>query len=182
MPPRDLQRLLADLLDGITIVADGVATGRLNADQFQAEMARRLFEGHVAAALIGGETRRLTPDAEALVVKAVQAQLPYLDRFADEIASGGWLEKYHARAALYAGSIKPTFWQARAGGLEMPYYPGDGTTPCLGNCRCHLETTWLDEENLDADVYWRLGAEQHCTVCPERAARSPYRFREGVLV
>lgn len=181
MPPRDLQRLLADLLDGIAIVADGVATGRLNADQFQAEMARRLFEGHVAAALIGGETRRLTPDAAALVVKAVQAQLPYLDRFADEIAAGGWLEKYHARAALYAGSIKPTFWQARAGGLEMPYYPAQGTD-CMNNCRCAWRIDWLDRENLDADCTWVRGVGDSCDTCISRESVGTLRFREGVLV
>lgn len=181
MPPRDLHRLLDDLLAGIATAADGAASGRLSADQFQAEMARRLFEGHVAAALIGGNVRTLAPGAEAMVVKAVQDQLPYLDRFADVITADGWQPRDAARAALYAGSVKPTFWRARTFGLDMPYYPGDGSTPCLGNCRCHLETTWRDEENLDADIYWRLGAEKHCGVCPQRAARSPYRFREGVL-
>jgi hypothetical protein len=181
MPPRDLQRLLAELLDGIDTAVVGVASGHLSADGFQAEMVRRLFEGQLAAYLVGSQGDTLSPQAERLIKDAVKAQLPYLDRFADEIAANGWREALAARAQLYAGSIKPTFWRARAFGLPLPYWPGDGSTPCLGNCRCSLRIDWLDEENLDADVYWHLGAEHHCGVCPQRAQDSPYRFRGGEL-
>lgn len=177
-----LRRVLALLLEGVNTAVDSVASGRLSPDAFQAEMVRRLFEGHVAAYLVGRDVRDLSPQGERLIKNAVKEQIDYLNGFADTIAAEGWREAFAARAQLYAGSIKATFWRARAFGLAMPYYPGDGSTPCLGNCRCSLETVWQDEEELNAEVYWRLGAEEHCTECPQRAARSPYRFREGELI
>lgn len=177
-----LRRLLAAVLDGVDTAVQGVRDGAITADQFQAEMARRLFEGHVAAYLAGRGVSELTPRAERLVKDAVIEQLDYLNKFADTIAAEGWREAFGARAMMYAGSVKPTYFKAKAFGLDMPYYPGDGSTPCKVNCRCSLDIQWLDEEELNADVYWRLGAEEHCQTCPQRAADSPYRFRGGERV
>jgi hypothetical protein len=180
MPPRDLQRLLAELLDGIDTAVAGVTSGHLSADGFQAEMVRRLFEGQLAAYLVGSQGDTLSPQAERLIKDAVKAQLPYLDRFADEIAANGWREALAARAQLYAGSIKPTFWRARAFGLPLPYWPAQDTA-CMGNCRCEWRIDWLDQENLDADCTWVRGHGDSCSTCIDRAAQPTIRIREGEI-
>lgn len=174
-----LRRLLASVLDGVDTAVQGIRDGALTPDRFQAEMARRLFEGHVAAYLAGRGVTELTPQAEKMVKQAVIEQLKYLDAFADTIAAEGWRDALGARAQLYASSLKATWYKAKAFGLDMPFYPGDGSTPCKGNCRCTIEITWLDEEELDADVYWRMHASEHCDGCVQRSADSPYRFRGG---
>jgi hypothetical protein len=69
------------------------------------------------------------------------------------------------RAALYVGAARATYYGAAYPGLSA--YPGDGGTPCLGHCQCHLETR-------DGGIWWVLGASEHCDGCRARAAGSPY--------
>lgn len=179
MPP-ELERLLADIVGSIADHNAALAAGRISVDTWQQLIARDLLVGHYAAMMAGRETRDLSRAARNQVLTTVAEQVDYLNKFADQIARTGWQEAYGARALLYGGSVKGTFWRGKSFGLDLGFYPGDGSSPCLGNCTCHLEINWLDEEELDADVYWRLGAtERHCGTCPERATQSPYRFRGG---
>lgn len=54
---------------------------------------------------------------------------------------------------------------------------------CLTNCRCRLRIKWLDEEELDADVYWELGAAEHCDDCVKLSKQwRPLRVRGGEIV
>lgn len=178
-----LRRLLARLLDDIAIHAEGANVGRLTGDQFQAAMARTITEGHLAAYYLGREVDTLSPQAKRAVTEAAQAQLDYLNPFADEVAAGTYLERpdaLAARAALYAGAVKSMWSRATWWDWPLPWHPGDGSTPCLGNCRCFWEAVVIDAENLDADFIWRMGAtERHCGECPSRAANSPYQVRGG---
>ncbi len=182
MPP-DITRILSDILGSIADHNAALAAGRIDVDTWQQLVARDVLVGHYAAMMAGRETDNLSRGARNQVLTTVAEQVDYLNRFADQIAATGWQDAYGARALLYGGSIKQSFWRGRTFGLDLDHYPGDGSTPCLSNCTCRLEIVWLDEEELDADVYWRLGAtEEHCGTCPERAAQSPYRFREGKRV
>lgn len=176
-----LRRILALLLDGIGTAVDGVASGRLSPDAFQAEMVRRLFEGHVAAYLVGRDVRDLSPQGERLVKDAVKEQIDYLNGFVDTIAAEGWREAFAARAQLYAGSIKATFWRARTFGLDLPYYPAVGTQ-CLNNCGCSWRIDWIDQENLDADCTWIRGRSDSCATCISREMAGTIHIREGERV
>lgn len=180
MPP-DLERLLADLLGATADHNAAIAAGRISVDEWALLIARDQLAGHYAGYMLGRGTKDIGPQSKATVEAIVADQLVYLNRFADQIRADGWRDAFGARAAMYVGSIKESYFRGKTFGIDMPYYPGDGSTPCLSNCRCAIEIEWLDQENLDANVVWHLGAEQHCRVCPDRAARSPYRFRGGEL-
>lgn len=182
--PDELRRLLDHILTDIGQQAAALAAGRITVDQWQQTMAQSLYVGHMAAMMEGRGQDQLSPQAQALVNRLVGEQLDYLNGFADEVDATGWQDKYEARALLYGGSIKGTYWRGKAYGYDLPAYPGDGQSECLGSCRCYLEIDELSQEDLDADVYWRMGAvERHCSTCPQRAQEwSPLRFRGGERV
>ncbi len=95
----------------------------------------------------------------------VAEQLKYYDRFA---AQAGDMSDaaVAARAGMYAGSVRGTYYGARYPGLSQ--YPGDGSTACKTNCGCDLS----EEED---GVHWTLNeALENCDDCQAMAAGSPY--------
>ncbi len=134
---------------------------------------------HVSAWLAGTSERLRIPldspllsqarlsKAERADIKAlVNNQLGYLKDFAS--AAGDMSsEAVAARANLYAGSVKGSYWKS-AIDVALPAYPGDGSSECLGNCGCAWEQS--------GDAYtWVLGKEDNCATCAQRAGEwAPY--------
>ena len=81
-----------------------------------------------------------------------------------------------ARADLYHGASRSCYERAhsRAWGIDLPAYPGDGRTVCLGHCHCR----WSIRPRGDTiEATWELGAAEHCGDCQDNAARwSPLIF------
>lgn len=77
------------------------------------------------------------------------------------------------RAKMYINSARQAFERAKTYAYgNLPAYPGDGSTICLSNCRCHWELQF-SANNLVA--YWRLGTSDNCKTCIERASNwNPY--------
>lgn len=101
--------------------------------------------------------------------KRIDAQLKYLDGFVADLRAGKLtMAQAQARAALYSGATRGTFYATRYPGLNA--YPGDGGTPCLGNCKCSLE-------QRDGGLWWVLHPAEHCSGCLSRASGSPYSAR-----
>jgi hypothetical protein len=134
-----------------------------------AAMRRTIATAHSAAYYAGlkdrfGFASKGLSRVERAELKArVTEQLKYYDKFA---AQAGEMSDaaVAARAQLYAGAIRGTFYTARFPGLKQ--YPGDGNTACRTNCLCDLS-----EE--DDGIHWNLGAEG-CEDCQAMAAGSPY--------
>jgi hypothetical protein len=181
--PRPLQWLIDRLSRLVSTATDALEQGGSVIDW--RDTVARLLTRYSAAALQAGQNGAPLDEAgKAAVVKQVQAQIGFLDGFAAEIQDAPQFEQgWKARAEMYAKSIAAPYWSGRTKMLPLPALPGDGTTQCLGNCTCTIEVDWIDEENGDADVYWRLGAsERHCQTCPQRAQDwSPLRIRNGEL-
>lgn len=102
----------------------------------------------------------------------IKEQYRYLDGFAAAIGDGQLTEaQIAARAQMYHGSSTQAFERGSVlsmGAPDLPAYPGDGSTQCLSNCRCH----WDVRKTVEGwDAYWILdsGAE-NCPDCLERAA------------
>jgi hypothetical protein len=178
------QVVLGRVLDEIDTLSDGMNSGLLNVDQWQQRMANVLIRGHIAAFQEGRNRNELDPQARRMLSGVVGDQVDYLNRFADQLDGRDWDDRRdRARAALYAGSLKQAYSRGETWGLELPFYPGDGSSECLGNCGCRWRVEWIDQTKGDADCYWQLGgAERHCTTCPTRAADNPYELRGGKLV
>jgi hypothetical protein len=157
---------LAALAQASIDALPGVPGSRQWADAFRAVLTRAHTAAYMAgiAERTGVAPRGLSAAERADVKAAVKAQLEYLDGFIQEL-SGLSEAQIGARADLYAGAVKASFYGARFPGL--PGYPCDGGTPCLGRCKCHLESR-------DGGIYWVLGAAESCDGCTARAAGSPY--------
>lgn len=98
-------------------------------------------------------------------------QYGWLRGFTEDVKAGKLsTAQIEARAVLYAGSSVQAYERARASvfGLTLPRHPGDGSTECKANCRCHLRIA----EDLDQfRVYWILDdGAAHCKDCPTLAA------------
>lgn len=157
------------------------ATQRLAAggsvDRWEQEMARILAREHTAALIAGtaeragvpvnpGLFRGLSRAERAELNATVKAQLGYLKRFADDVRAGRLSPaQIAARAELYAGPARATYYRSKYPGLGN--YPGDGSTACLANCKCSLE-------ERDGVIWWRLNVAEHCGDCLTLAANSPY--------
>lgn len=112
--------------------------------------------------LARGGIINMTPADWGSIGGMLKKQYGYLGRFAREIASGKLSEaQIAARSQLYFNSARQSFERGRARADNwdvLPAYPGDGTTVCLTNCRCHWERsgeheyTWV----LDFDA-------EHCS-------------------
>lgn len=96
----------------------------------------------------------------------INAQLKYLDGFVRDLRAGKiTMAQAQARAAMYAGASRGTYYATRYQGL--PFYPTEGSE-CMTNCKC----SW---EQKGSDYYWRMAAVEHCPTCSSRAAGSPYQ-------
>lgn len=181
-------------LDALTRLAIREATARYLAGgsiaTWEREMRAVLTRGHTAAALAGIaerlgvpldsallSERRLSRAERAEIRQAIAKQFGYLDAFVQAVQDGSLSPaQIAARAELYGGATRATYYGARWAEWELPFLPGDGATECKSNCRCASEVEDLgDGTGL---YHYHLGAtERHCTTCPERAAGSPYTVR-----
>lgn len=94
----------------------------------------------------------------------VSEQLQYYEKFA-AVAGDMSEAAVAARAGMYAGAIRGTFYTGRYPGLKQ--VPGDGQTQCLTNCKCDLTED-------DEGVHWNLSAAENCADCEAMAAGGPY--------
>ena len=178
MPPPD--RIAALLAREISTATHTLLAGG-TAQAWERQMLDAIARGHAAAAIAGAAERLGTTPGGALlnsrnlsraerdeIRNAVAGQAPYLRNFAAEL-EGLSPAQIAARAAMYAGATRATYYQARNYGWDLRGVPipADGGTQCLSNCRCvaHQEGgQWIYETT----------AAEHCPTCLARAAKSPY--------
>jgi hypothetical protein len=141
--------------------------------RFVREMEAIITRAHTAATVAGiGDRTRIAPKGLSRAERkdlqdAILAQRPYLMRFAEDMRSGDLTEEQiRRRAELYAGPVRLTYSKTRF--PSAPDWPGSGGTECLAWCRC----SWQEQ---DGQLFWRLGAAEHCSGCLTRASNwAPY--------
>jgi hypothetical protein len=176
--PTNLDTLRAQPLTLIgpatTALAEG---GSIGAWRRQMEVAIRRSQ---TAAYIAATAERLgvSPSAVKGLSRAerkeldarIDAQLKYLDGFVADLRAGKLtMAQAQARAAMYAGANRSTYFATRFPGL--PFMPGEGV-PCMSNCKC----AW---EQVGNKYYYRLGAAEHCDGCVSRTMGNPYRINDN---
>lgn len=180
MPPPD--RIAALLAREISTATQALLGGG-GTQTWERQMLDAIARGHAAAAIAGAAERlgvaagskllneRNLSRAERQAIKErVAGQLPYLRQFAADVTAGRLSDaQIAARAALYAGATRATYYQARNYGWDLRGVPipADGGTECISNCRCVA----YEENGL---WIYELTAAEHCTGCVARAAKSPY--------
>lgn len=170
-----------------------VAIGEIPPDSkaWYADMERVIARAHLAAWLAATSERLGVPldspllsrqrlsRAERREIKAiVDGQLRYLRAF-DQAREGMSEAAIAARAQLYAGAVRPTYYATRWGGWEISPSLVPGNQQCLGNCRCVAHV----KDNGDGTGLWvrEMHAEQHCAECPMLAGEHPIR-RKGKVI
>ncbi len=128
---------------------------------------------------IGGR-ENMTPADFGRLGGILQEQYRYLQGFADDLAQGKLtIGQAQYRAGMYIDSATQAFERAKAAafGLDLPQYPGDGSTQCLSNCRCEWD---IKETSTEWLCYWRLGEAEHCPDCLDaRQIYNPYIIPKG---
>lgn len=157
---------------------------------WEKEMRQVITRGHMAAWMSGTaerlgvkpdspllSQRRLSRAERAEITRIVDRQLAYLREFAR--ARGDMSERaVAARADMYPGAVKSTYYGARWGDWEIPDSLLPGNQQCLTRCLCsgHVEDTG---DGTGVWVRKMGGTEHHCEECPPLEGEHPIT-RRGV--
>lgn len=160
---------------GEALAAVEFPAGRIDrfATRFLARVGEMVTSAYVWAA---GGIERVTDAGWRTVADLVARQERFGQGFVADLREGSLSgAQASARAELYGGAAVEAFERGRGDqlGLELPAYPGDGGTPCLGRCRC----VWTIEELPDRwEATWLAHDDAStCTGCKDREERwSPW--------
>ena len=173
-------------------LAKRLCAGDLTPRQFEGAMRELVAEVHVASYAAGrsGLWQDIGPAEWRRVEAVIARQYSFLRGFRDWLVETPEDEATEARvrqrSRLYGAASRQSFERgalAEVGlTLELPGYPGDGTTDCRANCRCRWAVRVLSKARGDYDVSWRLGSAEHCRQCRQRSRSwKGLRVRRHVL-
>lgn len=156
---------------GMERMGQSLIDGKLTLDEWHQQMKDAIDKMYVFQAMAGVNGDQSQVDQVSLT-NQLKDQYGYLDGFASDIETaikdGKSLDFVPSRAALYAGSSQESYWNATTGEADLPAYPGDGSSECLGNCGCK----WVCR---NGKWYWMRGKNDSCPTCLQRAEEwSPY--------
>jgi hypothetical protein len=164
-----LKRLIASLLEGLGFHMDGLRGGQTTVDDWQAGVAQDLLVHHYAAYMEASGSETVPANARARLNAIVAQQVDRLNGFADSLDGRDVTDADAARLNLYAEALKASYSMGSTGNPDLPAYPGDGSTPCIGHCGC----SW---EEKSGKWYWTRGKADSCAECVRRAsAWAPYK-------
>jgi len=159
-------------------LARRLAQGDLTVDSWQRMMRTDVKDSFISQYVLGHGGRGSMTQADwGRVGAMVKEQYRYLDGFARAMADGELTEAQIAnRAGMYHGSSTQAYERASAlasGVPSLPAYPGDGSTQCHSNCRCHWD---VRETDTGWDAYWIMdAAAENCPDCIRRSQEwAPY--------
>lgn len=150
-------------------------TQRLNAGEitparWERELAREIRIAHTTQFAFGrGGRSQITAADREEIARLVQHQLTYLREFREQIRSGAVsAAQALARTQQYGNAAIAAYeagYGASFGIPRLPAYPGDGSTECHGNCRCHWRIT---ETSTTWEAVWMVESSNPCTTCSLR--------------
>lgn len=181
-----LRRVQKTAITEIDRLSDMLASGEITADEWYNLMGEAIAKAS-GKAFTAGKGERPTDAELGAVARFVNEQLAFLENFKTDIDSTGWLDKYRSRAQMYATATTTPFSLGdvvRQAGrvLALPSMPAEGTI-CHTNCGCRWDIETIDADNVDYDATWKLGKDDNCQTCIQRAMDwSPVRIRGGNLL
>lgn len=170
----DLRDRWIDVAKGRTdALAGQYARGQLSLEQWREGMRQEIRTNFINEYMLGhGGRNSMTPSDWGRIGQRVQVQYRYLDNFVNEIAAGNLSDaQIAARARMYVEASSAAFEQGNArarGAPDLPAFPGDGSTQCRSNCKCHWR---LVESEREWRCYWQIAPAENCDDCLTRAGR-----------
>jgi len=191
MYPDDFPETLKDLLEALKAAIAALFIillyeGMSYLETWRLEMLALLSRYHIAAYMLGSGNPNLSQGDWDIIEGYYTTQETYLNAFAAEmLTAGAIVTTLQARALMYAGAITAPYWNGNTPELQLPAYPGDGSSECLSNDRCMWDVKTLDAEAGNYDAYWVLEGVnpdgRNCETCLERARSwNPLQIRNGV--
>lgn len=189
--PADLLKLDALTRTAIRTATDAYLAGG-SIDAWQRSMQQAITRGQTASTLAGIAERlnipldkdlisekRLSRAERNEIKQAVAKQLEYLRGFVDDVQTRKLSEKQiRARADMYAGATRATYYGARYGSWEIPDQIMPGNQTCKTRCHCTISGV-RDNGDGTGTLTRVLGAVEvgHCTECPPLAGDHVVRRR-----
>jgi hypothetical protein len=157
----------------LDLLSDDLASGALFPDDWYAAMQRELRLIHGTFARVGGGT---------LNEERLQAQLEFLQSWRDGLDAGTLDgEAIRRRSRMYLDNAQASLQESKtqALGFILPAYPKDGSTQCLGNCRCRWDIRAVEG---GYDCTWRIRPGETCPTCDARSLLwNPIQVRNGIV-
>lgn len=164
--PTRIAALAAAEIERITLTAPDPETWR-------ERMERVLTVAHTTAAIAAiaivaaqvGAIRAggLPPATRAALRRRLQDEIGYLRRMVAEWDTLSPAQR-RARAMLYAGGVRVTYYDIRYGDWDVPDHLMPGRQACDGNCRCTIRI--YDNGDGTGVLVRDLNGENHCRDCP----------------
>lgn len=165
-----------DYKEKVTRLAAQLADGKISILTWQIEMRQAMREAWTMqlVAGAGGDKSKIGSEEYLKLGTRLKQQYDYLERFARDIQTKNLSQGQIAvRSRMYVDAAKSMFWQ-QVTGLDLPAYPGDGSTECLVNCKCAWKVRYITDAKgkiNGAICTWVLAKAEHCKTCVERASK-----------
>jgi len=166
--------------DEMARFAQQLSNGQISRFEWTLKMRKSINETQTAEYLAGiGGRNNFTAADQRRLEGIIHKQYKYLEGFETDIQlRGRSIEtamseaQIAERSKLYMEASTQAFEQAKgeARGIpQLPQYPGDGSTQCGTNCRCHWNIKQVDG-NWSAT--WTLNPQaEHCPDCDSNSHR-----------
>jgi hypothetical protein len=159
--------------------------GDINVQQWVLQSRQYIKTAFIDEYALGhGGRHNMTQKDFGIIGHMCRDQYDFLNNFGEQVANGELsADQIRVRARMYIDASVQAYERAvseRLGLPRMPAYPGDGSTECRANCKCH----WQYEET---DTAWNCtwvvhSAAENCATCLERGAMwAPYVVDKATL-
>lgn len=149
-----------------------LATASIGLSVWEIQMRLLIMDEFIQSYLLGrGGLEQMGPGDWLILGEMLRQQFAFLDDFARAIADGLLSEsQIEWRSRLYINAAQQAYWRAlqeSQGWPQLPAYPGDCTTRCCTNCRCHWEVVFVVDH---WEATWVLDfLAEHCEDCVVRS-------------
>lgn len=166
-----MQRFENKQKETVRAISDRLSNGEISIQRWVFEMRQAIKDAYVVQYTVGkGGYDNMSQADWGRVGGILRQQYQYLNNFAAEAARGDLTPRQiAARAGLYIDSSTQAFERGKAashGLFNLPAYPGDGSTECMANCRCHWQIT---RDGTTYHASWRMSNAEHCETCRIRS-------------
>ena len=162
------------LMEGATVTFDA---GTIDSRTYERRVKEILKQTYIDNYVMGaGGRNNMTQKDWGSVGGMLAEQYNYLNPFLAQISRGELSQaQIIARLKMYINSASEAFWRAFARDvpIDLPHYPGDGSTACLTNCQCRWDIQFVP--GVGYNCYWILGEAENCDDCIARTKEyNPY--------